>query len=280
LLGGLGLTTVVTLHGLLPHQLEHGLLPPRRMPIAPFYLRAWSRGVRAATAAVCLSEHDAAYVEANFGVRARVLRVPRSPAFFVEKDGVSSVALAVGATTPRKGYLDLLRAALLVRQEIPSLELRIAGGRSQSTDDEHLSALRSFIEDHALGGTVRLLGQVKHLELPSEYRRARVFVHLAHQESLPGAVVEALASGTPVVAYDIPGSRELVRHGETGFLVPPGDIAGVARRMIELAREPRLAETMGAAARAFAAKHFSVEAVAGAYCDILREVAGTRYLVD
>jgi glycosyltransferase involved in cell wall biosynthesis len=123
---------------------------------------------------------------------------------------------------------------------------------------------------------VQLLGQLEHRRLPSELRSARVFVHLATQESLPGAVVEALASGTPVVAYDIPSSREAVVHGETGFLVSPGNVAEVARRVIELLRTPGLSEKMGAAGRAFAERRFSAEVIARAYGDILRGVVGAR----
>jgi glycosyltransferase involved in cell wall biosynthesis len=272
LLRGLDVTTVVTIHGLVPFQIEHGLLPRRSMPIAPFYRRAWSRGIRRATAAICLSEHDAAYIASSYGIGTRVMGVPRSAAFFLTKDEVPFTALAVGATTPRKGYFDLLRAAVLVRARVPGFRLRIAGGYSQPSDREHEGALRSFIHDNDLGENVRLLGQIEHAELPSELRSAQVFVHLARQESLPGAVVEALASGTPVIAYDIPSSREVVLHGGSGFLVPPGNVAEVARRVTELLENPMLSRTMGAAGRAFALRHFSSEAVAGAYGEILRSV--------
>jgi glycosyltransferase involved in cell wall biosynthesis len=65
-------------------------------------------------------------------------------------------------------------------------------------------------------------------------------------------VVEAAGCGTPSIASDSPGLQDSVRHGETGFLVPHGDEAALAARMLELAGNPRLVARLGAAARAFA----------------------------
>jgi glycosyltransferase involved in cell wall biosynthesis len=65
-------------------------------------------------------------------------------------------------------------------------------------------------------------------------------------------VVEAAACGTPSLASDSPGLRDSVRHGETGFLVPHGNVDALAARMIELADAPPLVERLGARARQFA----------------------------
>jgi glycosyltransferase involved in cell wall biosynthesis len=65
-------------------------------------------------------------------------------------------------------------------------------------------------------------------------------------------VVEAAACGTPSLASDSPGLRDSVRHGETGYLVPHGDVEGLASRMLELAGDPQVVSRLGAGARAFA----------------------------
>jgi glycosyltransferase involved in cell wall biosynthesis len=65
-------------------------------------------------------------------------------------------------------------------------------------------------------------------------------------------VVEAAACGTPSLASDSPGLRDSVRAGETGFLVPHGDVNALATRMLDLANTPALVERLGRAARAFA----------------------------
>ena len=69
---------------------------------------------------------------------------------------------------------------------------------------------------------------------------------------------EAMASGTPVVAYDVGGVSDWMNDGENGFLVPPGDVALLAKRIQELAQNRRLAETFGARGREFVRSTFSV----------------------
>jgi glycosyltransferase involved in cell wall biosynthesis len=65
-------------------------------------------------------------------------------------------------------------------------------------------------------------------------------------------VVEAAACGTPSLASDSPGLRDSVRHGETGFLTPHGDVDALADRMLDLAADPALVSRLGDSARCFA----------------------------
>ena len=65
-------------------------------------------------------------------------------------------------------------------------------------------------------------------------------------------VIEAAACGTPSLASDSPGLRDSVRHGQTGFLVPHGDVSALAARMVELADSPPLVARLGDGARRFA----------------------------
>ncbi|HJM51190.1 MAG TPA: glycosyltransferase family 4 protein [Alphaproteobacteria bacterium] len=98
--------------------------------------------------------------------------------------------------------------------------------------------------------------------LPSEYG-----------EGIPKALLEAAASGRPIVTYDAPGCREAVRDGLSGILVPLGDrkaLAGALRRLIE---DPPLCQRLGAEARALAETEFSVERVVALTIEIYRELA-------
>ena len=81
------------------------------------------------------------------------------------------------------------------------------------------------------------------------------------REGLPRAVLEAMAAGRPVVATDTRGTRDLVVDGVTGFLVPCGDSAAAAEKIIELFDDTGLAETMGTQA-ALHSQSFSLEKVA------------------
>lgn len=93
-----------------------------------------------------------------------------------------------------------------------------------------------------------------------------------YREGVPRVVLEAAASGLPVVAYDVPGVREVVRNGETGFLVEPVNVEQLERRTIELLSNATLRHVLGLRAREFVERHFSIEAVDAQYLDIYREI--------
>jgi glycosyltransferase involved in cell wall biosynthesis len=117
---------------------------------------------------------------------------------------------------------------------------------------DHRPALEALVRSLDLGGRVRFLGFVSESEKLALLRRAWAVALASPKEGWGLTNVEAEACGTPVVASDSPGIRESVRHGETGFLVPHGDVAGLTAAMARLAASPALVREMGARARAFA----------------------------
>ena len=88
-----------------------------------------------------------------------------------------------------------------------------------------------------------------------------VFLLTSRFEGLPYTPIEALASGTPVVATDVVGTRDVVRHGETGLLAPPGDVDALAGRVARLLDDGRLAGRLAGAGQADVRKRFSVQAM-------------------
>ena len=105
------------------------------------------------------------------------------------------------------------------------------------------------------------------------FRRAWVHVLTSPKEGWGITNLEAAACGTPVIASDSPGLRESVRHGETGFLVPHGDVRAMAARMRELVQSPSSVAALGSGARTFACR-FSWEAAARDTESHLRSVVG------
>jgi glycosyltransferase involved in cell wall biosynthesis len=99
---------------------------------------------------------------------------------------------------------------------------------------------------------VRFLGFVSEEAKRRLLRRAWAVVLPSPKEGWGISNVEAAACGTPALASDSPGLRESVRHGETGFLVPHGDVQALADRLVELAGDPALTARLGRGARAFA----------------------------
>jgi glycosyltransferase involved in cell wall biosynthesis len=84
-------------------------------------------------------------------------------------------------------------------------------------------------------------------------------------EAMPMSLLEAMALGRPVIATDVGGNAELVRHGETGYLLPPGDGRALTRAIVELAGDTARAEEMGAAGRSLQRERFRGEQMVDGY---------------
>ena len=154
--------------------------------------------------------------------------------------------LYVGRLKRYKGVEIALRALAAARARRADLVLEIAGHGDDRPRLERLA--------HGLGvaEAVRFLGFVTEEEKRRRLRAAWAVVFPSPKEGWGISNVEAAACGTPAIASDSPGLRESVRHGETGFLVPHGDAAALAERMVALASDPLLVTGLGRAARAFA----------------------------
>ena len=180
----------------------------------------------------------------------------------VPRDGV----LFVGRLTPHKG-VDRLIAALP-----PGARLRIVGssGHDPAPPERDYPMLLHRLAE---GRAVELLGPVSDDVLPSLYRRAVALalpsVHrtcygrdVRVSELLGLVALEAMASGTPVVASRLGGLAEVVRHGVTGFLVEPGNVAELRERLAQLLHDRPLAARLGDNARALVLERFTWRACA------------------
>jgi glycosyltransferase involved in cell wall biosynthesis len=98
-----------------------------------------------------------------------------------------------------------------------------------------------------------------------------VFVLPSRAEGISNTILEAMASGLPVIATDVGGNAELVVHGVTGFLVPAGEPAAIAARLREYQGDPALAARHGSAGRQRAVEHFSLDGMVAAYRNLYRD---------
>jgi N,N'-diacetylbacillosaminyl-diphospho-undecaprenol alpha-1,3-N-acetylgalactosaminyltransferase len=99
-----------------------------------------------------------------------------------------------------------------------------------------------------------------------------VFVLPSYREGTPVTVLEAMAMGLPVVATDVPGCREAVVAGETGFLVPPRNVDELVQAIRKLVEDPALRRRMGQAGRARAVQRFAIERITAQYLDLYAEL--------
>ena len=126
--------------------------------------------------------------------------------------------LFVGRLVQEKGILDLLQAYDELTKRYPNAKLTIAGELMTSERDQETA---KQVEAHlAKNPQVHYAGFVR--DTPSLFAAHDVFLLPSYREGLPRSILEAMASGLPVIATDIRGCREEVTDGETGFLVPVG----------------------------------------------------------
>ncbi len=158
---------------------------------------------------------------------------------------------------PVKRVPDLVAAFAAVRAELPHAELTLVG------DGPERSRAESLARSLGLGASVRFLGRQDALtELLSG---AAAFVLPSETESFGVAALEAMACGVPVVATDVGGLPEVVVDGESGLLVPSGDVARLAGAMKEIVRHPERWQRMAEASRARAVHTFRREEQVGAF---------------
>lgn len=182
-----------------------------------------------------------------------------------EPEAAAPVVLYAGVLIARKGVHHLLHAFGALADAFPDATLVLAGAPVDAT---YAHALATEAE-RLLPGRVRFLGRVEPAVLAAWMRRARVVVLPSLSEGLGRVVIEASATGTPVIGSRVGGIPDLVTDGVTGFLVPAGDEAALAERLRRLLTDADAARTMGARGRAFVEPRFSTRTFVEGYATVL-----------
>ncbi len=155
----------------------------------------------------------------------------------------------LGRVAPEKGFLDFCRAmALLPRQLVAGIEV-IGDGRMLRPG---LDILRASGRSDLLSG----VGPSPREAVPFRLRTASIFVSPSREEGMPASVLEAMACGLGVIATNVGGTPEVVRHGETGVLIKPGDFTSLMRACRLLAESAELRQRLGWNARTLVSSHY------------------------
>ena len=137
--------------------------------------------------------------------------------------------VAIGRLVEQKGQLALMKAMAKLQEDV---HLVLIG------DGEMRDQIEALITEHNLSAKVTLTGWVDEARIKSELAQAHALVMPSFAEGLPMVIMEAMAAARPVIATYIAGTPELVKEGETGWLVPAGDIDALAQALDTLARTP------------------------------------------
>ena len=170
------------------------------------------------------------------------------------------VIIAIARLVQHKGLTDIANAL----RALPEAEFWVVGARLPSDRGSDVAAA---LRAAGLGGRLRLLGYRE--DIPELLAAADIFTLASRFEGLPMSVIEAMLCGLPVIATDIRGPREQVVPGETGLLIPPGDIPAFTHALTTLAVDPPRRAAMGAAGRARAVDRYDEARVVARTLDAL-----------
>lgn len=182
--------------------------------------------------------------------------------------------LFVGLLQPAKGILDAIRIVqALVHEENMDVVLRVAGKGPQEQE------ARQYAAEHGLADRVVFLGALRKEEMPDFYRSGDILLFPSKQaglsgkseESSPYAVLEAMASGLPVIAYRTRALQEIVQEGVTGYLAEPDDIPSLAGHLRELCVDPDLLCRMGKVARTYCEQNYAQQRMAQRYLKVYEQ---------
>jgi glycosyltransferase involved in cell wall biosynthesis len=162
----------------------------------------------------------------------------------------------------------LLRALHHLKTQRQDAALVIVGDGPERRDLQELASALGLQE------SVHFVGWTPYEQLPEFYANADVVAIPSLYEPYGRVIAEAMAFGRAVVATHTEGARDLIRDGETGFVVPLQDVQALARRISYLLKNPQVACTVGAAARQFIKRTQDPEALCAAQVEMWLKVAG------
>jgi L-malate glycosyltransferase len=163
-----------------------------------------------------------------------------------------------------KDHATAVRTLARVSERAPNARLVLVG------DGPERPAIEAQVRNLNLGDKVRFLGTRK--DVDRLLHGADVFLLTSVSEGIPLTVIEAMATGLPVVATDVGGMSEVVADGATGFLAPAKDDAALAERILRLAGDPDLRGQMGTAGRARAKQYFDEPRMCDDYGRLYQEL--------
>jgi glycosyltransferase involved in cell wall biosynthesis len=156
------------------------------------------------------------------------------------------MVLWTGRLDPVKGFEEMLEAVSKLRGRFP-LRVVLAG------EGAYRSNVEALVRRWGLHDTVRLLGSRN--DIPALLKTADLFMICSRTEGLPNSLLEAMAAGLPIMATDVPGCRDLVRHLDTGVLVRAGSAESIASGLETLLADSHQGRELGIRAQAWARTH-------------------------
>lgn len=210
------------------------------------------------------------------GIRVSPNVMPRSEAREqLGLPGDAFIAAVVANLHPYKGHLDLIAALGLIAGELPQPWRVLCAGRDAGSqaDVGHAIGVASLIQN------VRLLGERRDVPLLLAASNISILSPIGN-EGFSNAILESMAAGLPMVVTDVGGNAEVVVHGQTGLVVPPGDPYSLAAAIVRLAADRLGAAAMGEAGRKRILERFTQNRCVDKYEALYRRLGNEHAISD
>jgi len=203
----------------------------------------------------------------NYAIHADVISNPVDSRFFnIKHNPISNQLLYVGGIEERKGLDILIRSLYIVKKQIPDIKLHIVG---EIRSPVYCANVMKLISDLNLIDNVKFVGKINDEKLMNEYSNASIYISPAFEESEGITILEAMASGTPVIATRSGGSENIVKDNVDGLLVKKGNAEELAFKILICG--DALKEQLGEAGRMTARKYLP-ENIARQYMEVYRRL--------
>lgn len=175
----------------------------------------------------------------------------------------------IGRLTKQKGIEYLLEALQILKEKYPSVKLDIYG----KADSGYEEKIKNIMADRKLERIVEIKGAVSHTCIPGLMKEYHVLVLPSLWEGMPNVILEAFASGLPVIATNIEGSKDIVKHGKTGLLSEAGRPEELAKNIRDTIENYDDAIKMAGSAYKYLLQNHSPENICRIYSEFFRQIA-------
>lgn len=173
------------------------------------------------------------------------------------------IFLTIGRLLGEKGFREYAQAAQIVRSRYPEVIFQLLGPEDSSPDGIPLSEVQQWHQN----GWLEYLGATN--DVRPYLQNCHIYVLPSYHEGMPRTVLEAMATGRPILTTDVPGCRETVIQGENGYLVPKANAQALAERMIWFIENREQWERMGKRSRELAEEKYDVHKVNAQLMEIM-----------
>jgi glycosyltransferase involved in cell wall biosynthesis len=272
----LKIPTVLTIHGIVRREIRYAKGFSGRVGTV---LQAWltDRALARVRHGIAISQYVVASYPRARRVRWHRIHNPVEDRFYeVENRDAGPKMLYAGLVSDRKNVLGLVQAFVRVLERAPEAQLFICG---KIVNPDHHARVREFVERYELAKNIHLLGFISQEELARHFAEAAVICLFSNEETAPMIIAQAMCARKPVVATAAGGVPDLMRDGETGFVVDVGDERAFAEKSLALLQDEELRRRMGERGREVAERLFRADVVAAktkvVYDEMLAEARET-----